>query len=73
MIKAKALKIAHYDFIDSKNIHISTSKLIVSLGEFGTYTLCSSLANDYEIGSILKVECDYQKNKLVITNIIEII
>lgn len=70
MIQAKALKIAHYDFIDKKDIHIATSKLIVSLGEFGTYTLCSTLANDYEVGSTLKVECEYQKNKLVITKII---
>lgn len=70
MIQAKALKIAQYDFIDSKNIHIVTSKLIVSLGEFGAYTLCSTLANDYEVGSVLKVECEYQKSKLVITKII---
>lgn len=70
MIQAKALKIAHYDFVDTKNIHIATSKLIVSLGEFGTYTLCSTLANEYDIGSILKVECEYQKNKLVITKIL---
>lgn len=70
MIQAKALKIAHYDFIDKKNIHIATSKLIVSLGEFGTYTICSTLANDYEIGSTLKVECQFEKNKLVITKVI---
>lgn len=71
MIQAKALKIAQYDFVDTKNIHIATSKLIVSLGEFGTYTLCSTLANEYDIGSILKVECEYQKNKLVITKVVK--
>lgn len=70
MIQAKALKIAHYDFIDKKSIQVCTSKLIVSLGDYGTYSLCSSLANEYEVGTELKVECNFEKNKLVITKII---
>lgn len=70
-MKAKALKIAHYDFIDKKSIKVCTSKLIVSLGDYGTYSLCSQLANDYPVGTELNVEVAYDKNKLIITNIIK--
>lgn len=70
MIQAKALKFAHYDFINKKSIKVCTSKLIVSLGDYGTYSICSSLANEYEVGTELKVECNFENNKLVITKII---
>ena len=69
MIQAKALKIAQYDFVAKDEKRVITSKLIVSLGEFGTHSLCTALANDKEVGSVFTVVCEYQKNKLVITKI----
>lgn len=69
-IETTALKIAHYDFTDKNGKHVVTSKLIVSLGDFGTFTCCSIVANDLKILSKCKVRISVnENNKLVIKSI----
>lgn len=65
-----ALVIAHYDFTDKKTgKKVHTSKMLVSLGEFGSCELCSELANDCELLSVVKVQLGYKNNKFVINSI----
>lgn len=65
-----ALKIAHYDFTDKTGKHVATSKLLVSLGDFGIYTCCSPDANDLKLLSKCKVKITIDNNnKLVIKSI----
>ncbi len=45
-MKAKAVTIARYDFVNKKGLAIKTTKLIVSLGKYGTFITCSELANE---------------------------
>ncbi len=54
-----ALVIAHYDFKNDKGQDIKTSKLRVSLKDFGYIEVCSDLANDLEILSSCKVSLSY--------------
>lgn len=69
-IETTALKIAHYDFTDKDGKHVSTSKLLISLGDFGVYTCCSTDANELKILSKCKVKIAVNdKNKLVIKSI----
>lgn len=69
-IETSALKIAHYDFTDKKGKHVSTSKLVISLGDFGVFTCCSPLANDLKTLSKCKVKIEVSDdNKLVIKSI----
>lgn len=67
-IETTALKIAHFDFISKKDGKtIQTSKLLVSLGDFGVYECCTPLANNLKIFEKCKVVVgvdDY--NKLVV-------
>lgn len=66
-----ALVIAHYDFKDRKDGRdVKTTKLLISLEQFGTIELCSPLANDLELLSVCKVELGYKNNKFVINNVI---
>lgn len=70
MIETTALKIAQYDFTDKDGKHVSTSKLLISLGDFGVFTACSPEANDLKTLSKCKVVIEVnQKNKLVIKSI----
>lgn len=70
MIETTALKIAQYDFTDKDGKHVSTSKLLISLGDFGVFTACSPDANDLKTLSKCKVVIEVnQKNKLVIKSI----
>ena len=67
MLETTALKIAHYDFTDKEGKHVATSKLIISLGDFGIYTCCTPLANDLKTFSKCRVKISVNdKNKLVI-------
>lgn len=69
-IETSALKIAHYDFTDKEGKHIATSKLVISLGDFGIFTCCSPLANDLKTLSKCKVKVVVNdNNKLVIKSI----
>lgn len=70
-IETTALKIAHYDFTDKKGKHVTTSKLLVSLGDFGVFTCCSTEANDIKLLSKCKVKIGVNEsdNKLVIKSI----
>ena len=69
-IETIALKIAHYDFTDKQGKHVSTSKLLISLGDFGVFTACSPLANDFKLLSKVKVKIGVNdSNKLVINSI----
>ena len=69
-IETTALKIAHYDFTDKDGKHVSTSKLLISLGDFGVFTACSPNANDIKLLGKCKVKIEVNsKNKLVITSI----
>lgn len=66
-IETTALKIAHFDFTSKKGKAIKTSKLLVSLGDFGVYECCTPLANNLKIFEKCKVVIgvdDY--NKLVV-------
>lgn len=69
MLKTRALKVARYEFKNEKGKEINTSKLIVSFGEFGSYSVCSELANEYPLLTELTVNCDIEKNKIVIKSI----
>lgn len=69
MLKAKALKIAHYDFEDKKGKKVKTSKLIVSLGAFGNVMVCTELANEYDVFTELSVIVESKDNKLSIKSI----
>lgn len=71
-LETTALKIAHYDFTDKEGKHIATSKLLISLGDFGFFTCCSPEANDLKTLSKCKVIIEVnQKNKLVIKSIVK--
>lgn len=70
MLETTALKIAHYDFTDKEGKHVATSKLIISLGDFGVFTCCTPEANDLKIFAKCKVKIKVNdKNKLVIDSI----
>lgn len=71
-LETTALKIAHYDFTDKEGKHIATSKLLISLGDFGFFTCCSPDANDLKTLSKCKVIIEVNsKNKLVIKSIVK--
>lgn len=71
-LETTALKIAHYDFTDKDGKHIATSKLLISLGDFGFFTCCSPDANDLKTLSKCKVVIEVNsKNKLVIKSIVK--
>lgn len=69
MMKSKAIKIAHYNFEDKRGKKVNTSKLIVSLGQYGNVMICTDLANEYEIFTELSVVVESKDNKLVIKSI----
>lgn len=66
-----ALVIAHYDFKNDKGKEIKTTKLRVSLKEYGYIELCSELANDYQFLEDVKVALEYDtsKNRYIITKV----
>lgn len=71
-LETTALKIAHYNFTDKNGKHIATSKLLISLGDFGFFTCCSPEANDLKTLSKCKVMIEVNsKNKLVIKSIVK--
>ena len=71
-LETTALKIAHYDFTDKDGKHIATSKLLISLGDFGFFTCCTPDANDLKTLSKCKVIIEVNsKNKLVIKSIVK--
>lgn len=71
-LETTALKIAHYDFTDKDGKHIATSKLLISLGDFGFFTCCSPEANELKNLSKCKVIIEVNsKNKLVIKSIVK--
>ena len=71
-LETSALKIAHYDFTDKNGKHIATSRLLISLGDFGAYTACTPEANDLKNLSKCKVIIEVNsKNKLVIKSIVK--
>lgn len=71
-LETTALKIAHYDFTDKEGKHIATSKLLISLGDFGFFTCCSPEVNDLKTLSKCKVIIEVNsKNKLVIKSIVK--
>lgn len=71
-LETSALKIAHYDFTDKDGKHVATSKLLISLGDFGYFTACSPDANDLKTLSKCKVIIQVNsKNKLVIKSIVK--
>lgn len=70
MLETVALKIAHYDFTGKDGKHVATSKLLISLGDFGIFTACSPLANDIKLLSKCKVTIEVnERNNLVIKSI----
>lgn len=71
-LETSALKIAHYDFTDKDGKHVTTSKLLVSLGDFGVYSACTPEANDLKTLSKCKVIIQLNsRNKLVIKSIVK--
>lgn len=70
-MNCKALVLAHYDFKNSKGQEIKTTKVRVSLGQFGTVDLCTNLADNYDLLSVLDVVIDYddKKRKYVVTQV----
>ncbi len=55
----KGIVIAHYDFKNKDGKQIKTTKLRVSLGEFGYLEVCSDLANDMDILQVVNVALEY--------------
>lgn len=71
-LETSALKIAHYDFTDKDGKHVATSKFLVSLGDYGTFSFCSPEGNDLKTLSKCKVIIQVNsKNKLVIKSIVK--
>lgn len=71
-LETSALKIAHYDFTDKDGKHVATSKLLISLGDFGVYSACTPDANDLKTLSKCKVIIQLNsRNKLVIKSIVK--
>lgn len=69
-IETIGLKIAHYDFNDKQGKHVATSKLLISLGDFGVFTACTPLANDLKLLSKCRVKISVNdSNKLIINSI----
>lgn len=58
-MKAKALTIAKYNFTNDKGREINTTKMIVSLGEFGCFTVCSELANEIPLFEVIDVQLGF--------------
>ena len=70
MLETVGLKIANYNFTDKDGKHIETSKLLISLGDFGVYTACSPEANGLKLLEKCKVKIEInERNKLVIKSI----
>lgn len=68
-LEVSALKIAHYDFTDKTGKKVCTSKMLISLGSFGVYSLCSTLANDKKLFEKFNVVIGVEDNKLKIINV----
>lgn len=69
-MESVALKVAHFDFTNDKGLVIKTDKYIVSLGDFGTFVVCSDKNLNSPLFSKSKVLISYddKKNKLVINS-----
>jgi len=70
-MNCKALVLAHYDFENSNGQEIKTTKVRVSLGQFGTLDLCTNLADSFDLLSVLDVVIEYddKKGKYVVTQV----
>lgn len=55
----KALVLAHYDFKNKDGKEIKTTKLRVSLNEYGYLEVCSELANDIPVLESVSVSLEY--------------
>ena len=64
-----ALVVTHYDFVNKQGREVKTTKLIVSLGEFGTQVVNTPLANDIDVLSVIKVRLGYKDNKFIVDSI----
>lgn len=60
------LIVAHYDFTDKEGRKVKTTKLKISLDQYGVIELCSDLANDFDLLSEVKVTLGFKGNKFVI-------
>lgn len=66
-IETTALKIAHYDFTGKDGKQIKTSKLLITMGDFGIFECTTPLANDLKIFEKCKVVVGVDNyNKLVV-------
>ena len=70
-MNCNALVLAHYDFKNDKGQEIKTTKIRVSLGDYGTLDLCTNLADNYDLLSVLNVTIKYneKKRKYVVTKV----
>ncbi len=69
-MECKAIKIAHYNFEGKNGKEVNTSKLLVSLGFYGTITLCTNLANDVDLLDELVVNLEVNdRNNFVVKSI----
>lgn len=66
-----ALIIAHYNFKNDKGKDINTTKLRISLKEYGTIDVCSELANDYKVLDEIKVKLTYNDKKFVVSEVVK--
>lgn len=67
-LETTALKIAHYDFTSKKDgKNVKTSKLLISLGDFGNIECTTPLANNLNVFDKCKVVLGVNEfNKFVI-------
>lgn len=56
-----AIVLCHYNFTGKNGKEIHTTKIRVSLGEYGIIELCTDKANDLPVLTALKVELEYNE------------
>lgn len=71
MREFKALVLAHYDFTDKQNKHVQKTKLIVSLGDYGTTEVCIPLDKSLDLLTEIKVKLGYKNNKFIVDSIVK--
>lgn len=69
-LKVQCIKVANYDFTDKKGIHVLTSKLLISLGQYGSVTTCTNLVQDKQLLEEFTADIEVDnKNRLKVVKV----
>lgn len=71
MKEFNAIVLAHYNFTDNKGKEVKRTKLLVSLGEYGTTECTIPLDESLDILQEVKVTLGYKDNRFRVNDVIK--